>query len=169
MFSAEDPFEVLGVPRNASAAEIKRAFKRLALEHHPDRNPGDPQAAQCFARICSAFNEIADTESRDRLRWAREDRREPPTREPASDQTRHTPDADHDEEWRDLCPTPEEIASLDDPPHVRPKLVLGLILTGLVLLVVLVSIARERNSGKPSTSPDRHVEEFLRSMSSRYR
>jgi curved DNA-binding protein CbpA len=163
-----DPYEVLGVRRNASAAEIKRAFKRLALKHHPDRNPGDRQAAQRFARVCSAFNEIADPDSRERLRSSREGRAEASVTEPASDPM-PGPGADHHaREWDDLCPTPEEIAALDAPPRFRPAPALGFILVGLVLLIVILTIVREQQ-GLPPEPSDGHVERFLDGMRSRYR
>ena len=50
-----DPFDVLGVPSSASTAELRTAFRRLALRHHPDRNPGDASAAERFKRILRAY------------------------------------------------------------------------------------------------------------------
>ena len=59
-----DYYEELGVSRNASSEEIGRAFRRLAAKHHPDRNPGDPQAEARFKRIAEAYNVLSDPKSR---------------------------------------------------------------------------------------------------------
>jgi curved DNA-binding protein CbpA len=53
-----DPFEILGVARDASDDDISKAFKRLAREHHPDHNPGDADAAARFRRIKGAYDAI---------------------------------------------------------------------------------------------------------------
>src|SRR6185312_540598 len=58
-----DPYEVLGVQRSASAAEIKSAFRKLAKKHHPDANKNDAKAAARFAEINSA-NEILGDETK---------------------------------------------------------------------------------------------------------
>jgi DnaJ-class molecular chaperone len=58
-----DPYEVLGVPRGASAAAIKSAYRKLAKKHHPDSNKNDPKAAERFAELNSA-NEIIGDEDR---------------------------------------------------------------------------------------------------------
>jgi DnaJ-class molecular chaperone len=59
-----DPYEVLGVPRGASAAAIKSAFRKLAKKHHPDANKNDPKAAARFAELNSANEIIGDAEKR---------------------------------------------------------------------------------------------------------
>src|SRR4051794_34936500 len=58
-----DPYEILGVPRGASAAAIKSAYRKLAKKHHPDNNKSDPKAAERFSEINSA-NEIVGDEDR---------------------------------------------------------------------------------------------------------
>ena len=59
-----DPYEVLGVPRGASAAAIKSAYRKLAKKHHPDSNKNDPKAASRFSEINSANEIIGDAEKR---------------------------------------------------------------------------------------------------------
>ena len=61
---ARDHYEVLGVERQASAAEIKAAYRRLALQHHPDRNPGDRAAEDKFKEISQAYAVLGDEEKR---------------------------------------------------------------------------------------------------------
>ena len=59
-----DPYEVLGVPRSASAAAIKSAFRKAAKKHHPDSNKGDPKAAERFAEINTANEILGDEDKR---------------------------------------------------------------------------------------------------------
>jgi DnaJ-class molecular chaperone len=59
-----DPYEVLGVARGASAAEIKSAFRKLAKKHHPDANKNDSKAASRFSEINAAYEIIGDAEKR---------------------------------------------------------------------------------------------------------
>src|ERR1700692_434482 len=59
-----DPYEVLGVPRGASAAAIKSAYRKLAKKHHPDNNKGDPKAAARFSEINSANEIVGDEDKR---------------------------------------------------------------------------------------------------------
>jgi DnaJ-class molecular chaperone len=59
-----DPYEILGVPRSATAAAIKSAYRKLAKKHHPDSNKGDPKAAERFSEINSANEIIGDEDKR---------------------------------------------------------------------------------------------------------
>ena len=62
--SKRDYYEVLGVARNASDQEIKSAYRKLALKHHPDRNPGDKQAEEHFKEAAEAYAVLADAQKR---------------------------------------------------------------------------------------------------------
>jgi DnaJ-class molecular chaperone len=59
-----DPYEVLGVPRGASAAAIKSAYRKLAKKHHPDANRNDPKSATRFSEINSANEIVGDEDKR---------------------------------------------------------------------------------------------------------
>lgn len=59
-----DPYEVLGLERNASPDEVKAAFRRLAPKYHPDRNPDDPTAQERFKEINAAYQVLSDPEKR---------------------------------------------------------------------------------------------------------
>jgi molecular chaperone DnaJ len=64
MEERRDLYEVLGVARTASAEEIRKAYRQAALKHHPDRNAGDPGAAQRFKEATEAFQVLSDDEKR---------------------------------------------------------------------------------------------------------
>lgn len=59
-----DYYEVLGVDRAATPAEIKRAYRKLAVEHHPDRNPGDAEAEEKFKEMAEAYQVLSAPEKR---------------------------------------------------------------------------------------------------------
>jgi len=59
-----DYYDVLGVPRNASEQDLKSAFRRLAKDHHPDRNPGDKDAEQKFKELNEAYEVLKDPQKR---------------------------------------------------------------------------------------------------------
>lgn len=61
---AEDYYETLGVARDASADDIRKAYKRLAMKHHPDRNPGDAQAEVRFKQVKEAYEVLSDQQKR---------------------------------------------------------------------------------------------------------
>ncbi len=64
--SARDYYEVLGVAKNASDADIKSAYRKLALKYHPDRNQGDAEAEEKFKEAAEAYSVLADSEKRAR-------------------------------------------------------------------------------------------------------
>src|ERR1700757_5151130 len=64
MAAAKDYYQLLGVSETASLDEIKKAFRRLAKQHHPDRNPNNPQAAERFKEINEAHDVLSDAEKR---------------------------------------------------------------------------------------------------------
>ncbi|MBX3273605.1 MAG: J domain-containing protein [Sandaracinaceae bacterium] len=57
-FRAGDPFAALGLSRRATLVEARAAYRRLALAHHPDRNPGDLEAADRFKRVLAAYRRV---------------------------------------------------------------------------------------------------------------
>ena len=59
-----DYYEVLGVSRDASEADIKKAYRRLAMKHHPDRNPGDPKAEAAFKEAKEAYEVLSEKDKR---------------------------------------------------------------------------------------------------------
>ncbi|HYC63556.1 MAG TPA: J domain-containing protein, partial [Reyranellaceae bacterium] len=61
-----DYYEVLGVQKNVDAEEIKRAYRRLAMKYHPDRNPGDAEAEKNFKEAAAAYEVLSDPEKRKR-------------------------------------------------------------------------------------------------------
>lgn len=60
----QNPYEALGVAKNASAKDIKSAFRKLAKKHHPDQNPDDPRAKDRFAAINQAYEIVGDEKNR---------------------------------------------------------------------------------------------------------
>lgn len=59
-----DPYQVLGVAKSASEAEIKKAFRSLAKKHHPDTHPGDENAKKRFQEISAAYDILGDKDKR---------------------------------------------------------------------------------------------------------
>src|SRR5262245_20758981 len=62
--SKRDYYEVLGVPRTATEAELKAAFRKLAMQHHPDRNPGDKDCEHRFKELNEASGVVKDGDKR---------------------------------------------------------------------------------------------------------
>lgn len=68
----KDYYQVLGVPKNAPQAEIKKAYRKLAQQFHPDANPGNTQAEERFKEISAAYDVIGDQDKRARYDEVRE-------------------------------------------------------------------------------------------------
>ena len=62
--SKRDYYEVLGVSRNADASSIKSAYRKLAMKHHPDKNPGDKKSEALFKEATEAYEILKDDEKR---------------------------------------------------------------------------------------------------------
>lgn len=77
----KDFYDILGVPRDVSDEDLKKAYRKLALKYHPDRNPGDKAAEERIREINAAYEVVGDPEQRrtyDRLRFGDEVREEAP-------------------------------------------------------------------------------------------
>src|SRR2546428_854861 len=68
----KDYYQVLGVPKNASQADIKKAYRKLAQRFHPDANPGNKEAEDRFKEISAAYDVVGDAEKRKQYDQVRE-------------------------------------------------------------------------------------------------
>src|SRR6516164_3770102 len=59
-----DYYEILGIQKNASQDEIKKAYRKVAMQHHPDRNPGDKSAEEKFKEAAEAYEVLSDQDKR---------------------------------------------------------------------------------------------------------
>ena len=66
MAEKRDYYEVLGVSRDASAEDIKKAYRKMALKYHPDRNPGDAAAEEKFKEAAEAYDVLSNPDKKAR-------------------------------------------------------------------------------------------------------
>ena len=66
MATKRDYYDVLGIGKTASADEIKKAYRKLAMQYHPDRNADNKEAAEKFKEVCEAYEVLSDTDKRHR-------------------------------------------------------------------------------------------------------
>ena len=64
MAAKRDYYEVLGVAKNATPDEIKKAYRKLAIKYHPDKNPGDKEAEEKFKEAAEAYDVLSDADKR---------------------------------------------------------------------------------------------------------
>lgn len=64
MAEKRDYYEVLGLKKGASEDEIKKAFRKMAMKYHPDRNPGDKEAEEKFKEVNEAYSVLSDPDKK---------------------------------------------------------------------------------------------------------
>ena len=62
--SKQDFYQTLGIAKNSTDAEIKKAYRRLAMKHHPDRNPGNATSEEKFKEAKEAYEVLSDPQKR---------------------------------------------------------------------------------------------------------
>ena len=62
----EDYYDILGISKGASTAEIKKAYRKMAIKYHPDKNPGDSEAEEKFKKSAEAYEVLSNEDKRAR-------------------------------------------------------------------------------------------------------
>lgn len=71
MAESEDYYKILGLTKSATPEEIKRAYRKLAVKYHPDKNPGNKAAEEKFKKVSEAYEVLSDPKKTRRLRSIR--------------------------------------------------------------------------------------------------
>jgi len=71
--SKKDYYETLNLSKSASESEIKKAYRKLAIKYHPDKNPGNKEAEQCFKEAAKAYEILSNSQKKAAVRsvWPR--------------------------------------------------------------------------------------------------
>ncbi len=157
-YSIAEALAILGLTSDATPAAVRRAFRTRALQHHPDRNPGDPAAPERFRAVSDAYNVLL----------ARGTHVEPEPdpfeifRRPPQPEIHH-PGASSRRPLH--YPTPEEIRNLDKPRTFEPLKWLTWLCVTLLVGTIALSLFAEHNHISFSEPAGSWVPRFLRATS----